>query len=211
MDEHTSQGLDDLTQGVAAAQGASAQTLPDTSADSSSAQGAEEQQSGIERKLSAEAAAYRRKVRELEQKLKQYEEAQLSEQEKLQRRLAELERERAQWERNLQETVLRYEIQLAAQRLGVVDTDAAYKLIDLADVEFDEEGRPTNVETVVRALLQKRPWLAPSSSIPASNPATASSGATRMFTRSQLRDPKFFAEHRDEIYRAVAEGRILED
>jgi hypothetical protein len=211
MDEHTSQGLDDLTQGVAVAQGASAQTPPDTSADSSSAQGAEEQQSGIERKLSAEAAAYRRKVRELEQKLKQYEEAQLSEQEKLQRRLAELERERAEWERNRQETVLRYEIQLAAQRLGVVDTDAAYRLIDLSEVEFDEEGRPTNVDAVVRGLLQKRPWLAPQSGISASNPATASSGATRMFTRSQLRDPKFFAEHRDEIYRAVAEGRILED
>lgn len=209
--ERTSQGLDVLTQGVAGAQGADNQTVPEPS-EPADAQGAvaEAEQSGVERKLSAEAAAYRRRVRELEAKLKQYEEAQLSETERLQRKISDLERQQAEWDRQRQETVLRYETMLAAQRLGIIDPDAAWRLLDLSSVEYDDEGNPTNIEAVLRGLVQKRPWLAGQSAMPASNPATGTA-AMRTFTRSQLRDPAFFRQHRDEIMKAVAEGRILED
>lgn len=43
---------------------------------------------------------------------------------------------------------------------------------------------------------------------------TGQSGADKtsgVFTRSQLRDPTFFAKHRAEIMRAAGEGRIVED
>lgn len=210
MDED-SQGLEAQVQGTNVAQGASQQASPEKPAPPA-AQGAvtEDETSGIERKLSAEAAAYRRKVRELEAKLKQYEEAQLSEQEKLQRRLAELERQQAEWERQRQETVLRYETMLAAQRMGIVDPDAAWRLIDMNAIEFDEDGNPSNLDAVLRALVQERKWLAGGAQISASNPAT-NTPAARIFTRSQLRDPKFFREHRDEIMQAVRDGRVQED
>lgn len=208
MPDEESQGLNELTQGVADVQG----TQPPASSapGEEPAQGAATPQSAdTERKLSAEAAAYRRRVRELEAKLREYEEAQMSEQERLRKRLAELEREQAEQLRHRQELVVRYEAMLAAQKLGIVDPDAAYRLMDLAAIEFDDDGRPTNVEAVMRQLLQQRPYLAPQSQLSPSNPATG--GRPGFFTRSQLRDPKFFQEHRDEIMRAVAEGRILED
>lgn len=161
------------------------------------------------RRLRAEAAEYRKKMRELEQTVKQHEESKLSENEKLQKKLAELEREQALWQRERQERTLKYETMLAASKLGVVDPDAAYKLLDLADIEFDEDGSPKNVEKVLRGLIAKRPYLVGAAGGSPTNPARSTASPTT-FTRSQLRDPNFFKAHRDAIMQAMREGRIME-
>ncbi len=112
------------------------------------------------RKLRAEAAEYRKRLRELEQKAQEQENAKLSETERLQKRLAELEREQAAYQRERQERTLKYETMLAASRLGIVDPDAAYKLLDLAGIEFDEDGTPRNIEAALKELLKAKPYLA---------------------------------------------------
>lgn len=109
--------------------------------------------------LRKEAAEYRRRMRELQQKLKEREEAELSEQERLQHRLTEYEARVAELERDRQERTLKYEVMLAARAKGVQDVDAAYKLLDLTSIEFDEDGRPVNIDQALDALLQARPWL----------------------------------------------------
>lgn len=163
------------------------------------------------RKLRAEAAEYRRKLRELEQTVRQHEEAKLSETERLQKRLAELEREQAQWQRERQERTLRYETMLAASKLGIVDPDVAYRLLDMTALEFDEDGRPTNLEQALRELLRTRPYLAgAASTVSPTNPATGQQRAGT-FTLSQIADRKFWEQHRDEIMRAMSEGRIVSD
>jgi hypothetical protein len=160
------------------------------------------------RKLRAEAASYRTKLKELEQKVQEHETAKLSEAEKLQKRLAELEREQANYQRERQERTLKYEVMLAASRMGIADPEAAYKLLDLASIEFEEDGTPKNVEKALRDLIAKRPYLAGGTGSP-TNPARGQSSPAT-FTRSQLRDPKFFQAHRDAIMQAMREGRILE-
>ncbi|MEM4406545.1 MAG: hypothetical protein QXS68_05815 [Candidatus Methanomethylicaceae archaeon] len=112
------------------------------------------------RKLRAEAAEYRRRLRELESRVKAEEESKLTEQEKLQKRLAELEKAQADWERERQEILLQRYVENAAVRLGIIDPEAAWKLLDLKEVEFDEEGKPENVEALLRSLIQKKPYLA---------------------------------------------------
>jgi hypothetical protein len=112
------------------------------------------------KKLRAEAAEYRKRLRELEQTVKQHEEAKLSETERLQKRLAELEREQAAWQRERQERTLKYETMLAASRLGIVDPEAAYRLLDMSKLEFDEDGNPTNLDKALQELLKARPYLA---------------------------------------------------
>lgn len=161
------------------------------------------------KQLRREAAEYRKKLRELEQIVKQHEEAKLSETEKLQKRLAELEREQASWQQERQERTLRYETMLAASRLGIVDPEAAYKLLDLAEIEFDEDGSPRNLEKALRDLIAKRPYLAGAAGGSPTNPARSQVSPTT-FTRSQLRDPNFFKAHRDAIMQALREGRIVE-
>ncbi len=159
------------------------------------------------RKLRAEAAEHRKKRRELEEILRQLEDAKLSETERLQKRLAELEKQIADYERERQERTLKYETMLVASRLGIVDPEAAYKLLDLADIDFDEDGRPKNIEKALRDLLAKRPYLAGGTSGSPTNPAKSSA----VFTRSQLRDPAFFRAHKEAIFQAMREGRIIED
>lgn len=55
------------------------------------------------------------------------------------------------------------EVRLAVERwarqAGVVDEDAAFRLLDLERLEFDDGGTPTNVEQVLGQMLEERPWL----------------------------------------------------
>ena len=132
-----------------------------------------------------EAAEYRKKLRDLEQTVKQHEEAKLSESERLQKRLAELEREQANYQRERQERTLKYETMLAASKLGIVDPEAAYKLLDLTRIEFDEDGTPRNIEAALKELLKAKPYLAAqpaASSGSPTNPARTGAGASDAFT-----------------------------
>ncbi len=130
------------------------------------------------RKLRAEAADYRKRLRELEQKVQEHETAKLSETEKLQKRLAELERQQATYQRERQERTLKYEAMLVASKLGIVDPEAAYKLLDLTRIEFDEDGTPKNIEQALKELLKAKPYLAAqqqATSIASTNPARSAS------------------------------------
>jgi len=181
----------------------------------SETQAVEEERFDIEyvRKLRAEAADYRKRLRELEGKVRADEEAKLTEQERLQKRLAELERKEADYQMALQARTLEYEVKLHASRLGVVDPEAAYRLLDLKQIEFDEDGKPTNVEKAIKELVAKKPYLVSSAgAVPSpAYPAQGRISGQQVFTRSQLRDPKFFAANREAIMQAMREGRILED
>lgn len=184
-------------------------------AQQSDAQAAEEQErfdTEYVRKLRAEAAEYRKRLRELESKVKADEEAKMTEQERLQKRLAELERKETEYQMALQARTLEYEVKLHAARLGVVDPDAAYRLLDLKQIEFDEDGKPTNLEKVLKELVAKKSYLVGATNAASpTNPAQGRVSGQQVFTRSQLRDPKFFAANREAVINAMREGRILED
>jgi len=122
------------------------------------------------RRLRAEAAEYRRKLRELERELKQRDEEKMTETERMRLRLSELEKELTQRELLIREHTLRYETMLRARELGIIDPDAAYRLLDLAEVEYDESGRPANIERLLRELVRKRPFLV-GNSASATNPS----------------------------------------
>lgn len=139
------------------------------------------------RKLRAEAAEYRKRLRELKQTVKQHEEAKLSESERLQKRLAELEREQAAYQRERQERTLKYETMLAASRLGIVDPDAAYRLLDVASIEFAEDGTPKNLEAALFELVKAKPYLVAQSSGSPTNPARTGAGANDAFTAALYR------------------------
>ncbi len=162
------------------------------------------------KKLRAEAAGYRTRLSELETKVKASEDAKLSETERTAKRLAELEREQATYQRERQERTLKYETMLAANKLGIVDPDAAYRLLDLSQVEFDGDGQPKDVEKHLQRLLKDRPYLAGqggSTSSP-TNAARVSTGGT--FTKAQIADRAFWNANRDAILKAMAEGRITD-
>ncbi|MBX6770875.1 MAG: phage scaffolding protein [Chloroflexi bacterium] len=197
----------DETQGQVPTEDAGGQAIPPDP----SAPQAEEKVDPVISRLKAEAAEYRKRLRELEAKVKADEEAKLSETERLQKRLAELEREQALWQRERQERTLKYETMLAASRLGIVDPEAAYRLLDMSNLEFDEDGSPKNLEQALKDLLKAKPYLAGQPVVTAGSPTNPATGQQRggTFTMSQIADRRFYEQHREDILRAMAEGRIV--
>jgi hypothetical protein len=91
-------------------------------------------------------------------------EAELSELQKAQQKLADLERGKAALELERQELTAKYEFSLAVLRpgSGVEPTaaEAAWKLVDRSELEFSEDGRPTNIVKVLKDLVRQYPFLA---------------------------------------------------
>lgn len=134
---------------------------PDAGADAG-AKGGQEPQTFTRdyvEQLRRESAANRRKAAELESKVKEHETAQLSEAEKKDREIADLKAERDGLATERKTLLVRSEIERQARKLGVVDEDAAYRLLDLDALELDEDGKPKNVEALLKKLLEARPYL----------------------------------------------------
>ncbi len=114
------------------------------------------------------------------------------------------------------ETSLRLDVERTARKLGVVDEDAAFRLLDTSKVEYDTSGRPTNVEALLGDLTKAKPYLVaptPADNATAtrgSNPARTRPGTVGgTFTESQIADPTFYRANREAIISAAAQGRIV--
>lgn len=172
-------------------------------------------------KLRSEAKLATKQVKEYATQQKLAEDAKLSEQERLSKRVQELESRESSLQQAVRERTLRYEVVVEAQKLGIVDPDAAYRLMDQKALEFDDDGTPTNTETVLARLIKARPWLQHSTSAPGAqpptfgptNPSTRGRGpdGARIYRASELNDPTFFQANRADITRAMNEGRVLPD
>lgn len=111
------------------------------------------------KKTNSEAAAHRHKAKELDDLKAQIEAEKLTETEKLQKQLASLQMEHGERTRIAQERFIQYEVKLQAAALGIIDPDAASKLIALSGLEYDEGGIPTNVDKLLKDLVKDKPYL----------------------------------------------------
>lgn len=117
-----------------------------------------------------EAAAHRTEAQALKKAQQEAENAKLSESEKLTKRAAQLEADLEAERVDRRDVINRYEVQLQASRLGIVDPDAAVKLLDWSTVEYREDGSPKNLDAALQALIKARPYLV--------SPGTPGAGAT---------------------------------
>jgi hypothetical protein len=145
----------------AAAQAAAADTTQqDTSTDSTSADTAATGDSDQVKALRQEAASRRKELRDAQAELKKFQDAQLSETEKLTKRAAESEAKVAELEQKARAATLRAEITTAAAAAGVTDVqDATLLLPSVGQVEYDDDGEPTNVAELVAKLVEAKPYL----------------------------------------------------
>ena len=141
--------------------------------------------------------------------------AQLSKEDQLSKRAVQLEAELTFERADRQDRINRYEVQIAATRLGIVDADAAVKLLDWTALEYGDDGAPQDIDRALKTLIKARPYLA---GVPATPQMAATNGATRTqvpgqrtYTTAELNDYTFYAQHRDDIVAAMREGRIARD
>ncbi len=93
-------------------------------------------------------------------KLADMEQAQLSEQEKLTQRASEAEKREADARAKVESTAISSAVKVRAIQLGVVDPDAAYLLMDKANVRYDAETDSVNgVDDALTLLLEEKPYL----------------------------------------------------
>jgi hypothetical protein len=135
------------------------------------------------KRVRSEAASHRAKLAQFEKAQQEAETARLSDLEKAQKKVGDLERERDTLAQTMRDRIARYAIEAQATRLGIVDPDVAATLI-ASELEFAEDGTPTNVEKLLRTLLEKKPYLASSASpttprVPVTNPGRGSAPAAR--------------------------------
>jgi hypothetical protein len=138
----------------------SAQAATQTTPDAQAADGQEPITLEEARRLRSEGQALRKRLKAFEDAQAQAEAAKLTEQERLQKHASDLQAKYDSDTSALTERIVRYEVERQASKLGIVDPDAAAKLIDWSALEYDEDGTPTNAETLLKDLLKARPWLA---------------------------------------------------
>lgn len=107
-----------------------------------------------------EAASYRTKLTAFERAQQEAETAKLSDLDKATKRAAQLEAELEAERQDRRAAINRYEVQLAASKLGIIDPEAAVKLLDWDSLDYADDGSPKNLEAALKALLKARPWLA---------------------------------------------------
>ena len=108
-----------------------------------------------------DAIKYRTRLRALEAAEQERADAELSEAERAAKRAAELEAQLAERDAQAQQLALESAVALKANSLGIVDAEAALALVDRAELDFDDAGRPTSasLDAALRHLLKTKPYL----------------------------------------------------
>lgn len=104
--------------------------------------------------------AERESRRDLEKRLKAIEEKDLPDADKARTRVTELEEENKSLAEQLVRERTSNAVTRAAASLGIVDVEVASLLLEQEDtIDYDDDGKPTNVEAALKALIAKRPFL----------------------------------------------------
>ncbi len=110
-------------------------------------------------KLRRENAGLRGRLRTLEKAEEERQQASMTEVERLKAQLAAKDSEIAELRTRDGERTVRLAVVEVANRLGFRNPEMAYKLLDADAVVRDDEGNPTNVEKLLKNLLEKEPYL----------------------------------------------------
>jgi hypothetical protein len=161
-------------------------------------------------RMKAELAAEARARKVAEKELEGLRTASQSEQEKA---IAQARQEGAAEALSKANTrVRRSEVRRVLAGQGCLDVDLAATAIEFAELEVDDNGEVLGLDKAVTAFRSAHTTLfapkRPTGSADAGGngrPAPQSE-----FTREQLRDPKFYAEHREDILKARATGNITD-
>lgn len=111
------------------------------------------------KKANKDAASSRHAEKELKALKDQIEAQTLSEQDKLQKKLADLQKTHDDAIRQAQEYKINTEVRLQASQSGFADPQDAVKFLDWSEIEYDDNGSPTNVTELIADLVKSKPYL----------------------------------------------------
>jgi phage I-like protein len=98
-------------------------------------------------------------LQERAKKADELEQAQLTENEQLQARATEAERKASDADLRIAQALIASDVKVQASRMGIVDPDAAYLLLDRSQINYSEDDGVTGVEQALTRLLEEKPYL----------------------------------------------------
>lgn len=119
--------------------------------------------------------AYEKAEADREAAKKAAEEAQLSEIDRIKKQHADIQAQHNALMLELQETRIQHAVERAAHDLQFIHPEIAGRLLDRAELEFEDNGAPKNAKHLLEKLLKTMPELARHPE-PASPPATSQPG-----------------------------------
>lgn len=138
------------------------------------------------RRARSDAAKYRQQLRdtqktvkELQEKVQADDDAKKSELQKLTERTQSLESQVREKDGRVKSLSLENAVVKRASGMGIVDPDAAYRLLDADAVEYDDNGKPTNIEDLLKDLVEAKPYLRGKANDP-DNPKSKSDTSTTL-------------------------------
>lgn len=152
------------------------------------------------KELRREDIGYRHKAKELEAKVAEYEAAKLTETEKLQKEAADAKTQLEQLKAEARQARADAAIAQHAAASGI-KVEVAKKMID---VQFDDAGNPTGVDTAFAQLLQDHPYLKVGFGGSSTNPQRQ---ATLTMQDIQKMSPQEYLQRKDEVDKALAAMR----
>jgi len=162
----TTDATQDATSGTSTDTGTGTEAETQTQASDATDQGQKNFDLAYVEKLRKEAASSRTKNKDMQAQidaltasLKAREDAELSDQQKIVKERDALAKQLKAANEAASRRSLDYEAVVLANRLNIVDPDAAVRLLDRSDIEWDEAGNPTNLQTLMEALIDKKPYL----------------------------------------------------
>lgn len=135
------------------------------------------------------------------------EEKRTLERQTLEKQLADLQKEKETATRQTQELRVTNEVFKHGQRLNIIDLDAAQKLLDTSQIEYDDSGQPSNIEALLKTLVKERTWLVgkqqAQTSGGATNPSRSTSSSQQLsweaISEMSIKDPAQYRARREEI------------
>ncbi len=98
-------------------------------------------------------------LQERAKKADELEQAQLTENEQLQARATEAERKATEADQRIAQALIASDVKVQASRMGIIDPDAAYLLLDRSQINYSEDDGVTGVEQALTRLLEEKPYL----------------------------------------------------
>lgn len=134
-----------------------------------------------------DAKAKAKELAEAQARLKELDDAQKSDAEKALARAEAAEKALADSQASFRRQAVDHAIASAARDQGFINPDDAPKFLDLATLEFDDDGKPQGIADRVKALATERPYLLAPKDTPKGPPATPRTNGTGTPTADEQR------------------------
>ena len=142
-------------------------------------------------------------LKERAAKADELEQAQLTEKERLEARVEQAEKNAQAADQRITEAMIATAVQVQAGQMGIVDPEAAFLLVDRANIRYTAEAGVSGVEDALTQLLEKKPYLKRPARAPNINPEGGQADAPVRLTAEQRDAAKYLGMTEEQYAKGI--------